>query len=144
MSNIYEDALNDYISGNNNELTIKKSKNSYAIIDSYNQILSELKYYDFNLDNFDWILVADVETDPYHRNKGLATRIMNELYNDITTKYPNKGLYLFVRIENEVAIKFYEKIGFIKVKNYELKDGWYIIMCKGNANIRQFDNRNFS
>ena len=122
---------------------IIKTKNTYMIKNDKGTIISKLKYYEYKVKNFDWILMADLDTKPDYRGKGLATKLINELYNDIT-KNTNKGLYMFVKSDNRTAIRLYTKLNFKKVKNYTLEDGEYIIMAKGNADMSQFDKMNFS
>ena len=122
---------------------IIKTKNTYMIKNDKGTIISKLSYYEYKVKNFDWILIANLATNPEYRGRGLATKLINELYSDIT-KNTNKGLYLFVKSDNRTAIRLYTKLNFKKVKNYTLKDGEYIIMAKGNADMSQFDKMNFS
>ena len=122
---------------------IIKTKNTYMIKNDKGTIISKLNYYEYKVKNFDWILMADLDTKPDYRGRGLATKLINELYSDIT-KNTNKGLYLFVKSDNRTAIRLYTKLNFKKVKNYTLEDGEYIIMAKGNADMSQFDKMNFS
>ena len=122
----------------------KKHTNSYSFTDQNGKTISKLKFYDYKLKNFDWVLIADVETDPEYRGQGLASKLLNTIYSDITSRYPNKGLYLFVRPDNHTAIKLYKKLGFMKVKDYKLESGKFIIMCKGDADKRQFDKMKFA
>lgn len=126
------------------EKIIKESENgtnSYTIKDSKGTILSEVKTYNFDIDNFDWTLMADVTTQPEHRGRGLATKLINKAYNDIG---PEKGMYLFVKKSNSNAIRLYEKLNFNTVKTYSLKDGDYLIMAKGNGDPEQLKRMNFS
>lgn len=123
--------------------SIIKNKDSYTIKNANNEIISKLNYYDYKIKNFDWVLLANLETEPEYRGNGLATKLINALYNDIT-KNTNKGIYLFVRTNNKTAISLYNKLNFKVVKKYTLKDGEYIIMAKGTADISQFNNMNFS
>lgn len=122
---------------------IIKTKNTYMIKNDKGTIISKLSYYEYKVKNFDWILMSDLDTNPEYRGKGLATKLINELYSDIS-KNTNKGLYMFVKSDNRVAIKLYTKLNFKKVKNYTLEDSEYIIMAKGNADMSQFDKMNFS
>lgn len=135
------------LESNNNRTDVKneieKTKNKYVIKNDKGDVISKLGYYRYNVKNFDWILIADVETKPEYRGKGLASKLINTLYSDITKEDPGKGLYLFVRTDNDVAIKLYKKLNFKTVKKYKLDDGWYYIMCKGKADISQFDNMKF-
>ena len=122
---------------------ISKSSKSYSIKDDNGKILSKLNYYDYSKKNFDWILISDVETEEKFRSKGLGSKLINELYDDIMKKTPNKGIYLLVRADNKRAIEFYKKNKFIFAKKYEMKDGMYNVMCRGNASIQQLIDMNF-
>lgn len=128
---------------NINSLKIIKDSSSYIIKNNNGDIISKLNYYDYNIKNFDWILVANLETLPKYRGLGLATKLINELYKDIT-KTTNKGIYLFVRVNNINAINLYNKLGFKVIKNYKLNDEEYIIMAKGNADTSQFNKITFA
>lgn len=123
-------------------LIFKKTSRSYMFQNKNGSIVSKLNYNDYKIANFDWILVSNVETKPSYRRKGLAGRLINELYSDISKL--NKGIYLFVRPNNNDAISLYKKLGFRTIKRYTLKDGEYIIMAKGNADMNQFKEMKFS
>lgn len=116
----------------------------YSITDQSGNSISEIKTFDYNMKNFDWVLIADVETSPEHRGKGYASKLINEAYKDVVDNNPNKGLYLFVKESNENAIKLYNQLGFENLKSYTLNNGKYFIMAKGNTNKDQFRNMNFS
>lgn len=121
---------------------IVKTDKSYMIKTKNGDIVSKLNFYEYKINNFDWILMADLDTEPKHRRKGLASKLINELYSDVSKK--KKGLYMFVRDTNTDAINLYKKLGFSFVKKYTLKDGEYVIMAKGNADKSQLLNMNFS
>lgn len=129
---------------NTNDLKLYKSDDSCSFKDKNGKVISNVSYYDFNMKNFDWILIANVKTKPYYRGNGLATKLMNIAENDIKKKYPNKGLYLFVKSNNNTAINLYKKLGFKIIKKYKLKDKLYDIMCKGSADISQFNKMKFN
>ena len=122
---------------------VEKTKESYVIKSKNGTIISKLNYYNYQIEKFDWILIANLETSKSYRRKGFASRILNELYSD-TPK--NKGLYLFVKTNNYKAINLYNKQGFKAIKKYYLKDGYYLIMTKSkdNSDITQFDNMIFT
>lgn len=125
-------------------LPIIKTNHSYMIKDNNGAIISKLNYHEFNIKNFDWVLISDLETKPKYRGKGLATKLINSLYNDVT-KSTNKGIYLAVSPTNNNAISLYTKLNFKIIKEFISKDGErYIIMAKGNADTLQFDTMNFS
>lgn len=115
---------------------------SYNIKDENQNIISEIKLYDYSSPGFNWVLMADVDTDQKHRGKGLATSLINKAYSDI--KKEGKGLYLFVRDNNETAIKLYEKLNFDYIKDYKLDDGNYLIMAKGDQDKDSFHKMKFS
>jgi ribosomal protein S18 acetylase RimI-like enzyme len=104
--------------------------------------VSQARYFDYHMDNFDWVLVYDVETDEQHQNKGYATKLLEKIIEE--TEKEGMSLYLFCRIENKNAIKLYEKLGFSILKDYEMKDGMYHIMVRGDADKDQFVDMDFS
>lgn len=128
---------------NINEYKIEKRKHDYRIKNKEGKIISKISYYDYNIKDFDWILVANVETDPKYRRQGLAKMLITELYKDI--KPTKKGLYLFVKPDNTGAIALYKNLQFKEVKHYKLKDSDYIIIAKGDTSkFYQFDKVDFS
>ena len=126
---------------------ITKTSKTYSIKDENGKVMSSLDYYDYSKKNFDWILIADVETKEKYRGMGLASKLVNELYKDITQKSPDKGIYLLVRSDNTGAIKFYKKTGFTFVKKYEISNednqGIYDVMCRGKGDKQQLVDMNF-
>lgn len=125
-------------------LKLEKYDNTYLYAIKGGMTVSSLKFHDYSKENFDWILISDVETHPAYRGQGLASNLMTVVYDDITRKYPDKGLYLFVKNDNHPAINLYKKLGYKIIREYRLKNGEYLIMCKGNADVHQFDNMKFS
>lgn len=121
---------------------INKTKDQYNIKNNNGDIISKLNFYDYNIKDFDWVLIANVETKSDYRGRGLATKLINRLYADIAKT--TKGIYLFVKHDNKNAISLYKKLNFKTIKNYKLNGVDYIIMAKGNADIDQFKNRKFS
>ena len=106
----------------NNTFQVIKIDNSYIIKNNKDDIVSKLNYHEFNIKNFDWILLSDLETEPKYRGKGLATKLINSLCDDVF-KNTDKGVYLFVKTDNYTAINLYNKLGFKAIKQYPLKDG---------------------
>ena len=98
-------------------LPIIKTNHSYMIKDNNGAIISKLNYHEFNIKNFDWVLISDLETKPKYRGKGLATKLINSLYNDVT-KSTNKGIYLAVSPTNNNAISLYTKLNFKIIKEF--------------------------
>lgn len=123
---------------------INKKKNSYEIKNSNGSVMSKLGYFDYSKKGFDWILIANVETKPEFRGMGLASKLVSEFCKDSQNKFPNKGLYLLVRIDNDPAIYLYKKNGFKTAKKYKMTDGMYLVMYKGNADKQQLINMNYS
>lgn len=127
---------------NDIERKIYKTKNSYYYKNKDGKIISKLNYYDYNIPDFDWILVANLDTRKKYRRRGLATNLLNSLYKDIDKQ--GKGLYMAVSINNYNALKLYKELGFKENKKYKSDGNEYIIMIKGNADTNQFKNMNFS
>lgn len=119
-------------------MKLVKSKNTYRYMIGTN-VVATVSYYDYSSDNFDWILIADVDTNKEYRRQGLATKLINQVYDD-HAKNSKKGIYVMVKQSNDEAIALYNSIGFHKLKKYK---GFYI-MIKGNADTKQFDNIEFS
>lgn len=119
-------------------------KYNYSILDESKSIVSTVNIYDFQFKNFDWLLMSDVQTAPNQRNKGYASRLIGKAIDNCLNNNFCKGIYLFVNKNNRNAIKLYHKLGFEKLKKYKLQDGDYLIMTKGNADISQFNNMQFS
>ena len=63
--------------------------------------------------SLDDINIVSVATHSNNKKKGYATRLLNWMIN--LAKYVEKTLSLEVKSKNEVAIKLYEKLGFVKV-----------------------------
>lgn len=139
----FKKSLPAFESAFTNTNKIVKSTKHYYIKDNDGNVISKADYYDFSKKDFDWILICNVETKPEFRGNGLATEIMKSLCTDLLHKYPSKGLYLLVRVNNTNAIALYKKIKFKILKEYEMKDGPYYIMYKGNADKQQLTNMNF-
>ena len=124
-----------------------KTSKTYSIKDEKGKVMSSLDYYDYSKKNFNWILIADVETKEKYRGMGFASKLVNELYKDITQKSPDKGIYLLVRSDNTGAIKFYKKTGFSFIKKYKITNGdnqgIYDVMCRGKGDKQQLVDMNF-
>lgn len=124
------------------DIKLIKTKDSYMIKNSNGNIMSKLNYYDYNINNFDWILVANLDTYPKYRKQGLATKLLNTVYKDMSKQ--NKGIYLSVAVNNTRAIRLYKELGFKFIKTYESDNSKYIIMAKGNTDINQLYDMNFA
>jgi ribosomal-protein-alanine N-acetyltransferase len=55
--------------------------------------------------------VMNVAVDPDHQRRGIATRLLERLF-ELTTDDERRGYTLEVRISNTDAIRLYEKLGF--------------------------------
>jgi ribosomal-protein-alanine N-acetyltransferase len=55
--------------------------------------------------------VMNVAVAPEHRRLGIASRLLNSLF-DLTTEDGQRGYTLEVRVSNEPAIHLYERMGF--------------------------------
>lgn len=123
---------------------IEKTKDTYMMKNEKGQVISKIKYFDYKMKDFNWVLIADVETNPSYRKMGLASKLLNEVYKDVKEESDNKkGIYVFVRQNNKNAIALYKKLRFSTIKEYKLSDGDYFIMAKGSADKNQFNNMNF-
>ena len=122
--------------------SIERIKHGYAIKDEDGKIIAKAEYYEFKMKNFDWVLLANVETKPEYRGQGMATKLVNKIY-DYVSHTIGKGLYLLVKPDNYKAIKLYKKLNFTNVKKCTLKDGPYLIMAKGDPDRDQIIKMNF-
>lgn len=129
--------------GNKTNDVIYKIHNCYFVSDKNGKILSSLEFYDYHLENFDWILLYNLATKPRYRNLGYASKLVNTLYEDICNSDQLKGLYLFVDINNYEAIKLYLNLGFEKIKKYIIDENENIIMAKGKADKKQIEDMQF-
>lgn len=61
--------------------------------------------------------------DINHQNKGYGSKALVKFLGFFHNKYPTENLYTSVEIDNEVAMKLYEKNGFNKKDSFEYKIG---------------------
>lgn len=61
--------------------------------------------------------------DIKHQNKGFGSKALEKFLDYFHNKFPKENLYTSAEIDNEVAIKLYEKYGFIKKNSFEYKIG---------------------
>lgn len=54
-----------------------KTDKSYMIKTKNGDVASKLNFYDYKIKIFDWILMAGLDTEPKHRRKGLASKLIN-------------------------------------------------------------------
>ncbi|MCC3866660.1 GNAT family N-acetyltransferase [Terrisporobacter mayombei] len=57
------------------------------------------------------------------QNKGYGSKALEKFLEFFHNKYPKENLYTSVEIDNEVAMKLYEKYGFNKKDSFEYKIG---------------------
>ena len=126
-----------------NGFTMKKTSKGYKYVDEKGKTASKLNYYDYKIKGFDYVLIANVETELEYRRKGLAGSLVAAAYEDLVSKDKHDGVYLFVKQDNEPAIRMYTGLGFRKIRQYDLKSGKYFIMAKGKINKSKFDTMNF-
>jgi len=62
-------------------------------------------------------VLGNITTHPEHRGRGLATRLTAHLCAELIEE--KKQLCLNVKADNEAAINCYQKLGFVKVHEYE-------------------------
>ena len=55
--------------------------------------------------------VMNLAVDPAHRQRGVATRLLDELF-ELTDRDSRRGYTLEVRVSNTAAISLYERAGF--------------------------------
>jgi ribosomal-protein-alanine N-acetyltransferase len=65
--------------------------------------------------------VMNVAVDPSHRRRGIATRLLERLF-ELTKSDGRRGYTLEVRVSNEGAITLYESLGF---EQRGLRRGYY-------------------
>ncbi|MDT8719179.1 GNAT family N-acetyltransferase [Clostridium sp. 19966] len=61
--------------------------------------------------------------DVKYQNKGFGAKALEKFLVFFHDKFPNEDLYTSVETDNEVAIKLYERHGFIKKNSFEYKIG---------------------
>lgn len=116
-------------------MEIIKEKNKYSLYEG-NDLLSSIEFKEY--DYLELIHIYNVNTNIKYRNRGYATKLLNELY-----KCSIYGLYLFVEKYNFEAINLYNKLDFKFIKEYKIEDIVYYIMAKGNYNVNKLNNLNF-
>lgn len=70
-----------------------------------------------------YVELASIGVDPTVKNKGVGTLLVNDLKRRVDLKK-----YAYITLEtdvadNEVAIHFYEKNGFVRVRIFETNEG---------------------
>jgi [ribosomal protein S18]-alanine N-acetyltransferase len=65
--------------------------------------------------------VMNVAVDPEHQRRGIATRLLQRLF-EVTSDDRRRGYTLEVRVSNAEAIALYEKLGF---ERHGIRRGYY-------------------
>ncbi len=125
----------------NGKINIIKNKESvdYNIKDSDGKVISKVKVYNYSKENFNWDLIADVQTKKQYRNRGLAKQILKRVNKEYSKS--KTGLYLLVKKDNTVAINLYTSLGFKNIREYKSS---YYIMTNTMSNKDQLMDINFS
>ena len=55
--------------------TIKKTSFKYSINDESGEWITKVNFYDYKLKNFDWILIANLDTKKNIKNKALQQNL---------------------------------------------------------------------
>lgn len=118
---------------------------NYYFKDKNGKVISELNVYNFDMDGFDWDLIADVETNKDYRRQGLSTKLLDKAISNVKDKDVSKGVYLLVKTNNSNAISLYKKLAFDTVKEQNIDGEKYYVMANGpKNNISQLKDMNFS
>lgn len=134
--------LDNSIKEIDNKFILKKRNNEYLFLNENNEIVAKAQYFQYDIPSFDWILIANVDTKKKYRRMGLATKLINQIFEDIDNNM--NGVYVFVKYNNENAIKLYKKCKFKILKKYKLHNEEYFIMYRGKqSKINQFDKISF-
>ena len=57
--------------------------------------------------------------DIKYQNKGFGRKALEKFLEYFHSKFPNKSLYTSVEIDNDIAIKLYQKYGFVIKSSFE-------------------------
>lgn len=74
--------------------------------------------YDFDKEVNGWSM-SRFMIDKNHQNKGIGEKALIKFLELFKMKYRNQPLYTSAEVDNLVAIKLYEKYGFIKKEEFE-------------------------
>ena len=58
------------------------------------------------------VCLTTLATNPNFQHKGIGTKFVHELINEIRKDQQIKRIELFVEVDNEIGINFYKKLGF--------------------------------
>ena len=113
----------------------------YDYLDN-SKLVATASIFDYRNKDFDWILIADVFTDPEYRKTGLASSLVDKIYRDYCVG-KHVGAYLLAKVDNYPAIHMYRKLGFRILKTCKVKDKLYYVYIKGSADTEQLDKTDF-
>lgn len=116
-------------------MEIIKEKNKYSLYEC-NTLLSSIEFKEHSY--LELVHLYNVYTNIKYRNKGYATKLLNEICRDSVY-----ALYLFVEKYNFEARNLYDKLDFKFIKEYKIEDTIYHIMAKGNYDINKLNNLSF-
>ncbi|KAH0789279.1 acetyltransferase, GNAT family protein [Histomonas meleagridis] len=100
---------------------IKQNLGVKGILAYYNDdtAVGEICYRKENVDGVKKLYIMTIGVLPTYQRQGIATMLINKALEDAKEE---TEVYLHVLVDNEVAIKFYTKLGFTKVTKVE---GYY-------------------
>ena len=106
------------------------ASNMYSLVQaSYEDVLYPLGI--FNEDEMIGFLLYDYDEelngwsfsrfmiDIKYQNKGFGRKALEKFLEYFHSKFPNKSLYASVEIDNDIAIKIYQKYGFVIKSSFE-------------------------
>lgn len=76
----------------------------------------------------DRYVIWSLSVDPRYRRRGHATRMLTEFIEQFAF---DKPLFLYVYKTNEIAIRLYEKVGFVIVGEYGWSGDAWVMQYKG-------------
>ena len=74
--------------------------------------------YDYDEELNGWSL-SRFMIDIKYQNKGFGRKALEKFLEYFQSKFPNKSLYTSVEIDNDIAIKLYQKYGFVIKSSFE-------------------------
>lgn len=113
----------DYVASNAISLVQAFYEDELYPIGIYNdEVMVGFILYDYDKELEGWSF-SRFMIDINHQNKGYGSKALEKFLEFFHNKYPNENLYTSVEVDNEVAMKLYEKYGFNKKDSFEYKIG---------------------